>query len=62
MTDNNNKLKILDKNQVLRNTKKLVRQTGWGKGIFSNMANDFDNIPLGFENYTPNPQPPTPKS
>jgi hypothetical protein len=54
MTDNNKELEVLDKNQVSQNTKKIVRQAGWGKGIFSNMADDFDNIPIGFENYIPN--------
>lgn len=55
MTDNNKKLEILDKNQVLQNTQKIVRQAGWGKGIFSNVTDDFDNIPIRFENYIPNP-------
>ncbi len=62
MVNNNTKeLEILDRNQVLQNTKKIVRQAGWGKGIFSNMAHDFDNIPIGFENYIPNLQTPISK-
>jgi hypothetical protein len=62
MTNKIKKIQIVDKNQVFGNTKKLVRQAGWGKGIFSKITDDFDDIPIGFENYIPNPQPPTPKS
>ena len=61
MITNNKELEILDKNQTLKNTIKLVRQAGWGKGIFSNMADDFDDTPIGFEDYIPNPQPLNPE-
>ena len=62
MPRNNKKLEILDENQVLLNTQKITRQPGWGKGIFSNVADDFDDIPIGFEDYIPNPQAPTPNT
>lgn len=46
---------------MLQNTQKIVRQAGGGKGIYSNMTDDFDNIPIGFENYIPKTKPLTPK-
>ncbi len=27
------------------------RQAGWGKGLFTHLAPDFDEIPAGFEDY-----------
>ncbi|MDZ7900454.1 MAG: hypothetical protein U5N85_20820 [Arcicella sp.] len=51
----NKELQIPNKNQGIENTKKIVRQAGWGKGIFSMMTDDFDDTPIGFENYVPNP-------
>ena len=42
---------------MLQNTQKIVRQAGGGKGTYCNMTDDFDNIPIGFENYIPKPKP-----
>jgi hypothetical protein len=43
---------ILDKTEVHTSPQK-PRQAGWGKGIFSNVADDFDATPEGFEDYMP---------
>jgi hypothetical protein len=44
---------MLDNAEKQKNPVKLPRQAGWGKGIFSNMADDFDATPEGFEDYMP---------
>lgn len=62
MIDNSKELEILNENQALQNTQKIARESGWEKGIFSNMTDDFGDIPIGFEDYIPNPQDLTPKS
>lgn len=43
---------ILDKAEMLATSPK-PRQAGWGKGIFGNIADDFDETPYGFEDYIP---------
>ena len=36
------------------NQTNFKRKAGWGKGIFTNISDDFDNfIPPGFEEYLP---------
>ena len=44
---------MLENAEKQNNSAKLPRQAGWGKGIFSNMADDFDATPEGFEDYMP---------
>ena len=41
---------ILDKSETNKPSSKL-RQAGWGKGIFTYVADDFDVTPEGFEDY-----------
>lgn len=43
---------ILDKSEV-RKSSIIPRQAGWGKGIFTYIAGDFNDTPQGFEDYTP---------
>ncbi len=43
---------ILDKSDIQKSSSKL-RQAGWGKGIFTYVADDFDDTPEGFEDYMP---------
>ena len=43
---------ILDKSEIRESSIK-PRQAGWGKGIFTYVANDFDETPDGFEDYMP---------
>lgn len=44
---------ILDKVDDIHTSPQKPRQAGWGKGIFSNVADDFDATPAGFEDYIP---------
>jgi hypothetical protein len=46
-------IQMLDNAENQKNTSVLPRQAGWGKGIFSNVADDFDATPEGFEDYMP---------
>lgn len=41
---------ILDKSEISKSSVK-PRQAGWGKGIFTYIANDFNETPEGFEDY-----------
>jgi hypothetical protein len=43
---------ILDKSEIHPPSPKL-RQAGWGKGIFTFIADDFNDTPEGFEDYMP---------
>ncbi len=43
---------ILDKSDIHKSLTK-PRQAGWGKGIFTYIADDFNDIPQGFEDYIP---------
>jgi hypothetical protein len=43
---------ILDKSEIRPSLPKL-RQAGWGKGIFTFIADDFNDTPEGFEDYMP---------
>ena len=43
---------ILDMSEVLNSSAK-PRQAGWGKGIFTYIAEDFNDTPEGFEAYMP---------
>jgi hypothetical protein len=44
---------MLDNAENQKSKSVLPRQAGWGKGIFSNIADDFDATPDGFEEYMP---------
>ena len=44
---------MLENAEKQKSEAKLPRQAGWGKGIFSNMPDDFDVTPEGFEDYMP---------
>lgn len=43
---------ILDKSEISKSSVK-PRQSGWGKGIFTYIADDFNATPEGFEDYMP---------
>jgi hypothetical protein len=45
--------KIQIKSKTPKPNKKELkpRQAGWGKGLFSYVAPDFDETPVGFEDY-----------
>lgn len=46
-----NEIQTIKENSVRQTSSHKPRQFGCGKGIFSYVADDFDAIPPGFEDY-----------
>ena len=43
--------KIKVKQKASKSNTPTPRQAGWGKGLFTYVAPDFDETPIGFEDY-----------
>jgi hypothetical protein len=46
-----NKIQVKKTVKKSKEPKSNPRQAGWGKGLFTNIAPDFDETPAGFEDY-----------
>ncbi len=46
-----NKIQVKNIVKKSKEPKLKPRQAGWGKGLFTNIAPDFDETPSGFQDY-----------